>query len=63
MEEKKTLSHFTLRRFHVRITSTTKGLLQPVIYRVADMDAHGTVNVHIKTKNYTTPDRLQRLAS
>ena len=61
--EKKTLSHFTLQRFHVRITSTNKGLLQPIISRVADMDAHGAVKVHIKTKNYTTPDTLQRLAS
>ena len=41
----------------------SKGLLQPIISRVADMHAHGAPNAHVKTKNYATPYRLQRLAS
>jgi hypothetical protein len=48
--ERNTLSHFTLQRFHVRITSTTKGLLQPIISTVADMDAHGALKAHARQK-------------
>lgn len=41
----------------------SKGLLEPIIFRVADMDALGSLKGHVKAKHYFTPDRLQRLDS
>jgi hypothetical protein len=63
MEKKNTIAFYASKVSCENHIHYSKGLLQPIISRVADMYVHGVPNAHVKTKNYTTPYRMQRLAS